>query len=145
MVHDPPSIAGLGHRHARRGGLNCQGYNTVLVGTQLTSTFTSGFLTFEASDNASSPTWYPIEGIDITNGNPVAFLIAANQEANYSPRLIQFNVAGCTNFRIRLSTALGGGGTLGFYRSRIVGECTRSFSRTHSNDVRARFLIKLPY
>lgn len=86
--------------------ISTAGYNVALVTLVATSTMTGGVLTFEASDD-NGTTYYPIQ---------VARVNSAAIETTFSLAVTtgqawQANIAGFTNFRVRLSTVITGSGT----------------------------------
>jgi hypothetical protein len=81
------------------------GYSIVEFSLNATSTMTGGVLTFEASDDAGV-TWYSIQAARVNAPNiETTFTLSVTTQA------WQANIAGFTNFRVRLSTVITGSGT----------------------------------
>lgn len=81
------------------------GYSTVVVAMSNTSTMTAGVLTFEVSPDNTN--WFPVTLTRIdshTEENSYTLSTVSNKAWSAS-------VAGFTNFRVRLSTAITGSGT----------------------------------
>lgn len=85
----------------------CLGYSTALVSLQESGSFSSGNLAFEASDD-SQVTWYTVAGIDVTNSRAATDYGTLTVLNNYAPCLVQFPIAGMTNFRVRCVVTPGG-------------------------------------
>jgi len=85
--------------------LSTTGYNVVVITLNATSTMTGGVLTFEASDDAGT-TYYPIQAARVNSASiETTFALSVTTQA------WQVNVAGFTNFRVRLSTVITGSGS----------------------------------
>jgi hypothetical protein len=83
------------------------GYGSVIIAISSTSTITNGVIMFEVSD--ASNNWYAINVMSTNSqglGFPTYFLSANTNQA------FRGNVAGFANFRVRLSTAIAGTGTV---------------------------------
>src|SRR6266567_6019664 len=84
-------------------------FQTVVLSLNVTGTISAGVAIFEVSDDGGT-TWYSTLGYQsgISVGN-------ATVTFSVSPSILwQFNVTGFTNFRVRLSTVIGGTGTATF-------------------------------
>ena len=90
----------------------CAGYSAVEFSLSSTSTMTGGIITFEASDDGGT-TWYGMIAIPMGGASAGA---ASGTQACFSlpsnPSIYLAYVAGCTNFRLRLSTVITGTGTV---------------------------------
>jgi hypothetical protein len=86
--------------------ISVTGYNTVTVALVATSTFTGGIVTFEVSPDGTN--WFPVAMARIDSYTvELAYTIVASTNRAWST-----SVDGFTSFRVRLSTAITGTGTL---------------------------------
>lgn len=86
--------------------LSVVGMALVALSINPTSTFTAGALNFEASDDGGT-TWYPIALRRIDSGvTETTYTIVASQKIAW-----QGDIAGYTDFRVRLNPAITGTGT----------------------------------
>lgn len=85
---------------------NFFGYNTAVVSVVQTSTITTGAITFETSVDGSN--WFALQGSG-TNGsfNVSTYTLTASTNQGWN-----LNVGGWAYFRVRLSTAITGSGTV---------------------------------
>jgi hypothetical protein len=91
--------------------LNIQGYGTTLVTMNISGgTITDGVLQFQASDDAGIH-WYVIEGARQNTTVAESSVSLAGLTGNTA---WQINTSGFTNFRMQLTTAITGSGTLNF-------------------------------
>jgi hypothetical protein len=89
--------------------LTVTGYGTVTVTLNQGSTITGGAVTFEASDTVAGTNWYPVSMVSTSGATvPVSTytLVASTNIA------FQTNIAGFIQFRVRLSPAITGTGTV---------------------------------
>ena len=105
------------------------GYSVSVLNIYETGTFSTGALEFEASADGGT-SWFPIEGIS-TITRLTEFTYSAGSNPDF-PAAYQFNVAGYTHVRVRLSAVLDAGGTSIALRLRATsGESI--FSIVHGN------------
>lgn len=89
--------------------LTVTGYGSVTVTLNQGTTITGGAVTFEGSDTVAGTNWYPISMVSTAGATvPVSTytLVASTNVA------FQTNVAGFIQFRVRLSPAISGTGTV---------------------------------
>lgn len=85
------------------------GYGTVTVTLNQGTTITGGVVTFEASDTVAGTNWYLISMASITGATVPASSYTLVASTNIA---FQTNVAGFIQFRVRLSPAISGTGTV---------------------------------
>ena len=88
--------------------LNVVGYSTVLLCLNQGSTITQGAVTFEASDSVAGTNWYAVEMVS-TNGTYTNNGYALTASTNIA---FQMNIQGFVLFRVRLTLAMLGTGTV---------------------------------
>lgn len=89
--------------------LTVTGYGTVTVTLNQGTTITGGAVTFEASDTVAGTNWYPVSMMQTSSATVPAstYTLVANTNIAF-----QTNVAGFIQFRVRLSPAITGTGTV---------------------------------
>ena len=88
--------------------LNVSSFPTIAIFISQTSTLTAGAVTFEASDTSGGTNWYPVTVV-ATDNTFDGTVYTLNPSTNIA---LQMNVAGFILFRVRLSTAITGSGTV---------------------------------
>lgn len=101
--------------------LTVTGLNTVIVSFTTTGTVTQGGFTFEVDDGSGQ--WQQIQGVRVVSGSTEYAESSANFAYGGGTMAWQFNVAGFTTFRLRLSQVILGSGSLNF---RISGSAAVS-------------------
>jgi len=84
----------------------CLGYDGVMVSLKGSGTITGGHVTFEVYDGAA---WLPIKGFALESYNGYSGYPLSGSLNNG----LQFDFAGCTQFRVRLDTQITGSGSMG--------------------------------
>lgn len=88
--------------------LTVTGYGTVVITLNQGTTITAGAVIFEVSDSVAGTNWYPISTINTFASAPSStYTLVAGVNVAF-----QLNVAGLIQFRVRLSTAIVGTGTV---------------------------------
>ena len=98
---------------------NIEGYSSIAITLSQTGTLTAGALTFELSNDNSN--WYPCEGVDPNTG----VIVPSTYTLTIAYVIFLFTVP-TPYFRVRLSTAIVGSGTL------IVGHNVKSLPQIHN-------------
>jgi len=98
---------------------NIEGYSSIAITLNQTGTLTAGALTFEISNDNTN--WYPVEGVDPNTG----VIIPSTYTLTIAYVIYLFTVP-TPYFRVRLSTAIVGSGTL------IVGHNVKSLPQIHN-------------
>jgi len=98
---------------------NIEGYSSIAITLSQTGTLTAGALTFEISNDNSN--WYPVEGVDPNTG----VIVPSTYLLTIAYVIFLFTVP-TPYFRVRLSTAIVGSGTL------VVGHNVKSLPQIHN-------------
>lgn len=98
---------------------NIEGYSSIAITLSQTGTLTAGALTFELSNDNTN--WYPVEGVDPNTG----VIVPSTYTLTIAYVIFLFTVP-TPYFRVRLSTAIVGSGTL------IVGHNVKSLPQIHN-------------
>lgn len=98
---------------------NIEGYSSIAVSLNQTGTLTAGAVTFEISNDNTN--WYPVEGVDPNTG----VIVPSTYTLTIAFVIFLFTVPS-PYFRVRLSTAIVGSGTL------IIGHNVKTIPQVHN-------------
>jgi hypothetical protein len=98
---------------------NIEGYSSIAITLNQTGTLTAGAVTFEISNDNTN--WYPVEGVDPNTG----VIVPSTYTLVIGYFIFLFTVP-TPYFRVRLSTAIVGSGTL------IIGHNVKTLPQVHN-------------
>ena len=98
---------------------NIEGYSSIAITLNQTGTLTAGAVTFEISNDNTN--WYPVEGVDPNTG----VIVPSTYTLVIGYFIFLFTVP-APYFRVRLSTAIVGSGTL------IIGHNVKTLPQVHN-------------